>query len=250
MNVCQRCLQNVSSNQKFCPGCGSQLSTGVEPPIPAFSPAPNQYGRGYSDQQSGFGESNPAAQQSTFGNQPMTIAKDRTKLYIGLGVGALAMLIFGAIAIGGGIYWYSKTKIPLAGRFSEQVTGYKRGEMKTTVSEDLKKDSVEALVTTYSPLDLSSKWKSVTFVAVRYPSKERAELAVQNKVRDMQQGTISRATIAEAGNKKIKGSAVGLRTVLTTPVMEQIVWNENEDFMLITSSTGGALEFVRNLLNQ
>ena len=159
-------------------------------------------------------------------------------------------MIFGAIAIGGGIYWYSKTKMPLTSRFSEQVTGYKRGEVKTTVSEDLKKDAIEALVATYSPSDGSSSRKNVTFVAVRYPSKARAELAVQNKVRDMQQGTISKATITEAGNKKVKGREVGLRTVLATPVMEQIVWNENEDFMLVTSVTGGALAFEKNLPDQ
>lgn len=260
MNVCQKCGQTAAPDQKFCPRCGNQLTAGTSggndqsselpPTVMSFSPG-NQYG------QPSPPFNNPVAQPifeqplPNFGVQSATTPtkNNRTKIYIALGIGALGILFLLMAVAGGGLYWYANRQIILSDRLPEQVAYYKRGKIETSVTQDLKKDSVEALVATYKSADGSANIPNVTYVVVRYPSRIMAEDALAKKVQDMKSG-IAKATVAETGNKYVGNKNVGLRTVLNSAFLEQIVWTENEDFMLVTSSKGAAVAFEKNLLAQ
>jgi hypothetical protein len=260
MNVCQKCGQTAAPDQKFCPRCGSQLtantsdeniqSSELPPTMLSFSPS-NQYGQPSSSLSNPNAQPNFEQPPPNFAHQPATAQtkNNRSRIYIALGIGALGILFLLLAAAGGGLYWYANRQIVLSERLPEQVANYRRGNIETTVSQDLKKDSVEALVATYKSADGSLNNPNVTYVVVRYPSKTLAQQALTKKVQDMKSG-IAKATVTEAGTKYVGRKPVGLRTWLNSAILEQIVWTEDEDFMLVTSTKGAAIAFEKNLLAQ
>ena len=243
MSTCQRCGVPVTVGKRACPSCGAavSLSTPVGP-LGLTSSFGAEYGSRTVELRRRrkwvlvictvaaitllsvaalmmveTGQQRRAEQGQPGTSSPRTIEKDDTRR--------------------------AETRTP-RDRFPKAVGVYSLASVKQSVTEDLRRDSLEAFAASYT----AGGGRQVTYVLVSYATAERAKQSLDMKVTAMREGAISRAEVAERMPKKdASGRVVGERVVLSMAVLEQIIWTEGAMLGMVTSRTGQAVEFERLL---
>lgn len=102
MPECLSCHRKISGTARFCPFCGAELQAGKEEP----DNAENRAARGAASPP--FPPGTAAAETATVANQPKVPQGKRTGMVVGILIGAIGLLVLGAViglGIGSGVHF-------------------------------------------------------------------------------------------------------------------------------------------------